>query len=126
MKDAPKEPKPKIEDVCAPIFDPPMGRRMKWMREQMGMNQSEAAQRLGVTQSVVSEMETGKCSIPRNPFTISVLKEVFEGRTGYILHGTNPERFFPNAAAMYNLRTAERVHSEWDTKQLKDKQEKNK
>lgn len=126
MKDAPKEPKPKLEDVCTPIFDPAMGRRMASMRRQMDMRQAELGQRLGVTQSVISEMETGKCSIPRQPFTVSALKEAFGARAGYILHGQNPERFFLTPSAMANYRTAEKLNAEYDSKQLKMKQEKNK
>lgn len=84
-----------LEDVCTPIFDAEMGRRLRLMRMRRLLDQKELAEMLAIKQSTVSDLELGILSVPRHPFTVAHLKEIFGVDTGFILYGTNPERFSP-------------------------------
>lgn len=89
---APKK-KNSWEDVCAPIFTKEMGDRMRLMRMRIFLDQSQLGEKLGIGATSVCQLEQGNIRVPRTPFTVAKLREVFGDTTGFILYGTNAERF---------------------------------
>lgn len=63
------------------------------MREKLLLDQEELGAKLGLPQSTVSDLELGRIAVPRFPFTVATLRQVFGLDTGYILYGRNPERY---------------------------------
>lgn len=87
-------PKPKtLEDICTPIFDRDMGQRMRLIRMKRLMDQAQLGEKLGVHQTTISDLELGRFPVPKRPFSITQIKEVFKEDTAFILFGRNPDRF---------------------------------
>lgn len=66
--------------MTTPVFDAPMGLRLKAIREQMKFTQKKLADLLGLSQTDVSRLEAGKLKCPgaTSEQFKSVLKSHFE------------------------------------------------
>jgi transcriptional regulator with XRE-family HTH domain len=124
------EAKTKWQEICAPIFDKAMGERLALMRMKMLMDQKELADILGIDQHTVSDLEKGRLGVPRTPFTVKLLKDIFAGDMGYILYGTNSERYNANLIQSrwhherFTARRAKRMPSEhWTHRKMREKKE---
>jgi transcriptional regulator with XRE-family HTH domain len=87
-----REPNP-LYGVVTPIFNRERGYRMRVMRMALLMDQEQLADALGVSQRVISDLESGRQAVVRKPFTLAQMVEVFGNRTSHILLGTGAERF---------------------------------
>lgn len=79
-----------------PLFDAAMSARFKVARSELGLSQSEMAQRIGLTQTDISRIEAGKC------LTTGVKTEQFKTALGdyfkyVIVGGMKPVRLSKKA-----------------------------
>lgn len=84
-----------IDEVLAPMFGPEAGRRFELMRKKRLLDQSQLAEKLGVSQQTISRIETGKLHVC-DLLTFAKLRVVFEGDVHFILLGTGAERHSAN------------------------------
>lgn len=82
-----------LDALTTPIFTPEMGRRLSIARMRMNLGQAELGVRLGVNQACVSKLEAGKLTVPRAPFTLAKFKEVLGEHWGFVLRGSNAEKY---------------------------------
>lgn len=74
-----------MEDLATPIFDAAMGERLMVARKMSLLTQGELAEKLALSQTTVTDLELGRLAVPRFPFTISRLREVFPDQFNFIL-----------------------------------------
>ena len=90
--------------------------KIKFLREQIGLTQSDLAKRLGITRSSVNAWEMGS-SVPSTQYVVE-LANIFRVSTDYLLTGRPAEkqdldmtlalfRAAKGAAASYTLRRAD-------------------
>lgn len=76
----------KLEDLVTPIWDAAMGQRLATARMQRLWDQSELAEKLALNPTTLGQLEAGKLPVPRHPFSVSRLEEIFGPQTTkYIL-----------------------------------------
>lgn len=116
-----------LEDICAPIFDAAMGDRLKQMRMNLLLDQVALAKLLNLAPQTVSDLETGRISIPRFAFTVGKLRSIFGDATNYILFGTGAERINFNAiqekfrrAKFYTERPKKEPKEHWTKRALRE------
>jgi transcriptional regulator with XRE-family HTH domain len=75
-----------------PLFSPEMGNRLMWARMKARLSQAELGQFLGVSQSVISDIERGKSRV--SEFTFSRFKAVMGDRsTAFVMTGAYADAF---------------------------------
>lgn len=103
--DTRKKDTPTLDQLTTVLWTPEMGRRMALVRMKMLKEQKEVARDLGVTQSTISRIEIGHLRVSEG-LTVAALKTLFDKHFGFIVYGTNPER--------YNAQVITKVY--WDTR----------
>lgn len=84
----------------APIFDWGSGERFRLVRMDRLKNQKEIAHELGVSQSIVCNIEAG-VRLPKRPITLAHFIRVFGIEdTRFILLGVDPERYYRRKASI--------------------------
>lgn len=76
-----------------PIFTPDMGQRMKLVRAKMKMSQTEFAEKLGISQKGVSQLERGNLRVMQRPVSVKVLQTVVGKELFFVIKGAGMERF---------------------------------
>lgn len=84
----------KLDLVTTVIFTPEVGHRMKVARMELGLDQAQLGEKLGVSQQIISRLERGVMKTSENPCTLAQFKEVFGRRYTYVLIGTGSEATF--------------------------------
>lgn len=74
-------------ETVAPIFDQERGRRLKFMRQALLLDQKELGQKLGVPQQTIAKLELGQVRVGRHPVTLSQFYKIFGCATHHILFG---------------------------------------
>lgn len=82
---------PNRDTYVTPIFDKAMGRRLKTARMRKFMDQKELGNWLGVSQSVISDLELG--NVKTGDFNLARLRALFGDATNYILTGSKREQY---------------------------------
>lgn len=92
--EGPKKPthKEQLYACVTPLWTREMGERLKLMRMSLFLDQTALGQYLGVSQKVISEIETGRRREPAR-ILLSHLETMFGDKLGYVLFGSAPERF---------------------------------
>ncbi len=88
---APKVKKLPLYHYLTPIWDKEMGERLTIARMKMHLDQTQLGEKLGVTQTTISKIETGRIGVSRKGITLAKLIEVFDADVDYILLGTNSD-----------------------------------
>lgn len=104
----------KLYEVMTPIFNKESGHRLRIARMSKLMDQRTLAALLGVSQQIVSKLETGRLEV--SSFTIARLMEALPGETGFI--------FFGNREYEMSRRTEVRAY--WDVMSQRRKPRKRK
>ena len=66
-----------------------LGRRLREIREDTNISQRELARRLGISNSFLSDMETGK--LGPGFFFLFLISKYFDVNPNYLLHGIEPK-----------------------------------
>jgi transcriptional regulator with XRE-family HTH domain len=66
-----------LHDVVTPIFDLAMGQRLATARMQKGWRREDCAPKLGLNATTLGRLEAGELAVPRHPFSVSKLEDVF-------------------------------------------------
>lgn len=80
-------------ETVTPIFDQERGRRLKFMRMALLMDQTELGKRLGIPQQAVTKLELGQIKVARSPVPLSKFYLIFGCATHHILFGLDAEKF---------------------------------
>ncbi len=88
---APKVKTLPLYHYLTPIWTKEMGARLITARMKMDLDQTQLGKKLGVSQTVVSKIETGRIGVVRAGITLAKLIEVFDADVDYILLGTNED-----------------------------------
>lgn len=64
-----------------------IGSRLRWAREQAGLSQGQAAERLGIHRPTVSQLEAGKRNVRADE--IAVLATLYDVREDWIVRGAD-------------------------------------
>lgn len=83
----------RMAEAVAPIFDEKMGRRLKYMRMALLLDQKQLGERLGVPQQMIAKLELGKTKVSREPISLAKFYAVFGCVTHHILFGLDKEHF---------------------------------
>ena len=67
--------------------------RMREIREDLGLNQTEVAKKLGITQRNYSYIETGRTALTED--ILVKLEDLYNTSTDYILYRTDERKKYP-------------------------------
>lgn len=84
---------PRLAETVAPIFDAERGKRLRYMRMALLMDQKHLGERFGVPQQQIAKLELGQIKIGRNPITLAQVFSVFGCATHHILFGLDSEKY---------------------------------
>jgi transcriptional regulator with XRE-family HTH domain len=82
-----------VSETVAPIFSLERGRRLELVRKSMLLDQAQLAERLGVTQQIISKLERGITPVSRKPIALAAFYRVFGCATHHILFGLDAHLF---------------------------------
>lgn len=76
-----------------PIFDKDRGRRLRYMRQALLLDQKQLAEKLGSTQQMIAKIELGQIKVGRAPITLASVYSVFGCATHHILFGLDADSY---------------------------------
>lgn len=83
----------RMAETVAPIFDRERGKRLKYMRMLLLLDQKQLGEKLGVTQQTITKLERGITPVSRVPITLARFYSVFGCVTEHILYGRDKDQF---------------------------------
>lgn len=83
----------RVMETVTPIFDKEMGRRLKFMRMALFLDQAQLGEKLGVTQQMIAKLELGQTKVSRVPIPLIRFYLVFGCATHHILFGSDAKQF---------------------------------